>query len=68
MATLKKKKKRQFPTAYTVIIIVLLLVQLLTFVIPAGNYATLAYDTTDKAFIITKPSGNKIKAPATQAT
>ena len=33
MAT-KKKKKHQFPAAYTVIIIVLLLVQLLTFVIP----------------------------------
>lgn len=40
MAT-KKKKKHQFPTAHTVIIIVLLLVQLLTFVIPAGNYRRL---------------------------
>ena len=37
----RKKKKHQFPTAYTVIIIVLLLVQILTFFIPSGNYATL---------------------------
>lgn len=68
MVAVKKKKKHQFPTAYTVIIIVLLLVQLLTFVIPAGNYATLAYDTTDEDFVITKPNGEKDKAPATQAT
>lgn len=32
----RKKKKHQFPTAYTVIIIVLLLVQILTFFIPSG--------------------------------
>ena len=67
MAT-KKKKKHQFPTAYTVIIIVLLLVQLLTFVIPAGNYATIAYDTSNKDFVVTRPSGKKYKEPATQAT
>ena len=64
MAT-KKKKKHQFPTAYTVIIIVLLLVQLLTFVIPAGNYATIAYDTSNKDFVVTRPSGKKYKEPAT---
>ncbi|AZK90646.1 hypothetical protein IMAU30049_01613 [Lactobacillus helveticus] len=40
----------------------------MTFVIPAGNYATLAYDTSDKDFVITKPNGEKDKAPATQAT
>lgn len=68
MSSRQKKKKHQFPTAYTVIIIVLLLVQLLTFVIPAGNYATLSYDTNDKVFLITKPDGKKYKQPATQAT
>lgn len=62
------KKKHQFPTAYTVIIIVLLLVQILTFIIPAGNYATLAYNTSDKDFVITKPSGKTYKEPATQNT
>ncbi|MCT7691155.1 MAG: YfcC family protein, partial [Lactobacillus crispatus] len=67
MAT-KKKKKHQFPTAYTVIIIVLLLVQLLTFVIPAGNYATITYDTSNKDFVVTRPSGKRYKEPATQAT
>ncbi|KRL89969.1 YfcC family protein [Lactobacillus kalixensis] len=65
---MKTKKKHQFPTAYTVIIIVLLLVQLLSFLIPAGNYATLAYNSSDKEFVITEPSGKTKKEPATQQT
>lgn len=63
-----KKKKHQFPTAYTVIIIVLLLVQILTFFIPAGNYATLAYDEPSKEFIIKQPDGKEHKEAATQKT
>ena len=66
--THSQKKKHQFPTAYTVIIVVLLLVQLLTFIMPAGNYATLAYNSTDKDFVITYPNGNTKKEPATQKT
>ena len=64
----RKKKKHQFPTAYTVIIIVLLLVQILTFFIPSGNYATLEYDQPSKEFVITKPNGSKHKEAATQKT
>lgn len=59
--TVQKKKKHQFPTAYTVIIIVLLLVQILTFFIPSGNYATLEYDQPNKEFVITKPMVVNIK-------
>ena len=66
--TVQKKKKHQFPTAYTVIIIVLLLVQILTFFIPSGNYATLEYDQPNKEFVITKPNGSKHKEAATQKT
>ena len=66
--TVQKKKKHQFPTAYTVIIIVLLLVQILTFFIPSGNYATLEYDQPSKEFVITKPNGSKHKDAATQKT
>ena len=62
----RKKKKHQFPTAYTVIIIVLLLVQILTFFIPSGNYATLEYDQPSKEFVITKSNGSKPKEAATQ--
>lgn len=45
-----------------------MLVQLLTFFISAGNYATLSYNTTDKDFIITKPNGKTERKPATQTT
>ncbi|MBP2057559.1 putative ion transporter superfamily protein YfcC [Lactobacillus colini] len=68
MKTKSTKKKHQFPTAYTVIIVVLLLVQVLTFFIPAGDYATIAYNSADNNFIVTKPNGKKVKAPATQGT
>lgn len=66
--TVQEKKKHQFPTAYTVIIIVLLLVQILTFFIPSGNYATLEYNQPSKEFVITKPNGSKHKEAATQKT
>ena len=64
----QKKRKHQFPTAYTVIIIVLLLVQILTFFIPAGNYATIEYNSTNSSFVITKPDGKKVTEPGTQKT
>ncbi len=64
----KKKRKHEFPTAYSVIIIVLVLVQLLTFFIPAGNYATVSYDQSAKDFAITMPSGKVKHEPATQKT
>ncbi|MGN1407161.1 YfcC family protein [Lactobacillus sp.] len=64
----KKRRKHQFPTAYSVIIIVLFMVQVLTFFIPAGNYATVSYESSRKDFAITEPSGKVKHEPATQAT
>ena len=63
-----KKKEHEFPTAYSVIIIVLVLVQILTFFIPAGNYATVAYDSSSKDFAITSPTGKVTHEPASQQT
>lgn len=63
-----EKKKHSFPTAYTVVIIVLLLVQILTFFIPAGNYATIAYSSENRDFVVTNPNGTTKKEAATQAT
>lgn len=63
-----KKKKHQFPTAYTVIIIVLLLIQMLTFVIPAGNYATLSYSSESNNFVVTEPNGKTKHEPANKET
>lgn len=64
----KQKKKLQFPTAYTVIIIVLIMVQILTFFIPAGNYATLAYESGKNEFVITNPDGKTKTEAASQQT
>lgn len=61
-----EQKKHRFPTAYTVIIIVLLLIELLTYFIPAGNYATLSYNSENNNFVITKPNGDTQKIVASQ--
>lgn len=45
-------KKLQFPTAQTILLIIAGLVALLTWVIPAGKYDTLHYNSSEKAFII----------------
>ena len=64
----EKKKKRGFPSAYTVIVIVLILVQALTFFIPSGKYSTLEYNSDSNKFVITESSGKTYKKPATQKT
>jgi len=61
-----KKKKKGFPTAFTVTFIVLILVAALTYLIPAGSYAKLKFDTETNMFTITKPSGEIEELPATQ--
>ncbi|TLG81343.1 YfcC family protein [Vagococcus zengguangii] len=64
----QKVKKREFPTAYTVIIIVLLLVQMLTFFIPSGKYSTLSYDENTQTFMVIDANEQQVPEPATQAT
>lgn len=63
-----KKKKFTFPTAFTVLFIVLALSCVLTFVVPAGSYAELAYDDTVNEFVLTQPTGETENLPATQET
>ena len=38
-----KKKKRSFPTAFTVLFIILILAALLTYLVPAGSFDHLTY-------------------------
>ena len=64
----QQKKKRSFPTAYTVLFIVLALAALLTHTIPAGSYAKLIYDDASNAFVVTTPLGQTSEYEATQAT
>ena len=65
---MKKKKKLSFPTAFTVLFIVLILSAVLTYIVPAGAYSKLSYNSEDKAFNITTPKGDVVKEPATENT
>ena len=65
---MSEKKKLSFPSAYTVLFIVLILATLLTWIIPAGKYDTLSYDTDNKVFVITHPDESTEEMEATQAT
>ncbi|WP_333888062.1 YfcC family protein [Clostridium sp.] len=62
------KKKRSFPTAFTVLFIVLIFAAVLTYVVPAGSYSKLAYDNTKNVFTVTKPDGSAKELPGTQTT
>jgi uncharacterized ion transporter superfamily protein YfcC len=63
-----KKKKNRFPTAFTVLFIVLILAALLTYVVPAGLYSKLQYDSEQNLFIIEDHRGELTTLPATQET
>lgn len=62
------KKKLTFPSAYTVILLVMIIVLGLTYIIPAGKYAKLQYDSTNNVFIVEDPLGDLIEFEATQDT
>lgn len=66
MSETKKKKKLSFPTAFTVLFIVLFLSCILTYIIPAGLYSKLSYDSAKNVFAITDSKGNITEMPATQ--
>lgn len=62
------KKKRSFPTAFTVLFIILILAAGLTYVVPSGKFSRLTYNTQSKEFIITEPNDSTEVLPATQET
>ncbi len=60
-------RKLKFPTAQTILILIAGFVTLLTWLVPAGKYDSLSYNTTSNLF--TKTSLEKsIELPATQET
>ena len=60
-------KKLKFPSAQTILFIIAGFVTVLTWLVPAGKYDSLTYNTTNKTF--TKTSQEKtIDLPATQET
>ena len=64
----KKKRKLQFPTAFTVLFIVLILAAALTYTVPAGLYSKLEYDSEQNVFMVVDHEGNTSTLPATQET
>ncbi len=60
-------KKLKFPTAHTILILIALVVTILTWIIPAGKYDSLAYNASNNIF--TKVSIEQSEElPATQET
>ena len=49
----KAKKKREFPTAFTVLFIILILAAVLTYIVPSGQFSRLMYNDTNNTFVIT---------------
>lgn len=63
---MSKKKKREFPTAFTVLFIILIFAAVLTYIVPSGKFSRLTYDGTTKEFIITDQDDSTKTVPATQ--
>ena len=63
----KKKKKCQFPTAYTILILIECLFFLLTYIIPNGLFQKIEYSSEREIFIITLQNGTKIEKNGTEA-
>lgn len=58
---------KKFPSAHTILMLIAAFVALLTWVIPAGKYASLSYDSSEGVFI--KTINDKVeKLPVTQQT
>ncbi|MBT8209827.1 MAG: YfcC family protein [Eudoraea sp.] len=60
-------KKIKFPTAQTLLILIAVLVSLLTWLVPAGKYDTLAFDASANTFTIASLTESSV-LPATQET
>lgn len=61
-----KKKIRTFPTAFTILFIIMVIAIILTWIVPAGAFSKLSYNTTENKLVITEPNGQIIKVPANQ--
>ena len=60
-------KKLKFPTAQTILILIAVIVTLLTWLVPAGKFDSLAYNAKSDTFFKTSLE-QRIELPATQET
>ena len=61
-----KKKKFEFPSAFTVLVIILILAAALTYLIPSGRFSKLTYSKESNEFMITDENEKVTVQPATQ--
>ena len=62
----KKKFKLRMPGAFVILFILTIVAVMATWMIPAGSYSKLAYESSSSSLVITKPSGKTEKVAATQ--
>ena len=62
-----QKKKREFPTAFTVLFIILIFAAVLTYIVPSGKFSRLTYDAANNEFVVTDQNDHTKMIPATQA-
>ena len=60
------KKKFEFPTAITVLFIVIIFAAVLTWIVPAGQFAKLTYNAETTMFEVAYPDGSVQEMEATQ--
>jgi len=60
------KKTFQFPTAFTILFVITLIAIGLTWVVPAGSYSKLSYNSNENTLQVASPLGDVITVAATQ--
>ncbi len=62
----KKKHHLNFPSAFTILFFIMILAIVATWVVPAGSYSKLVYDSENQVLMLTDPHGAVSTMPATQ--
>ncbi|MBN7774321.1 YfcC family protein [Clostridium aminobutyricum] len=65
---INQKKKRQFPSAFTILFIILIIAAIGTNFMPTGSYSKLLYNADTDMFDVTAPDGSLVSMDADQAT
>lgn len=61
-----KKRKKSFPTAFTILFIILVLSAILTKIVPAGKFSKLTFDSNTQQFIIKSPDDKIMREKASE--